>query len=529
MTDVAPDKQIWLTGAPVLNLATTNTLLRDMFRIPAIVVLVMAVILMLCFRRLSGVLVPLTTVGISVICTLAVIARLGYTLNIVTVLVPTMLMIISLSYSVHVVAEFLELGKHANRGRTPADALRNVFLPVVFTGLTTAIGFLSLTLSPLAAISEFGVQAVIGILFAMLTTLTWTPAVLTLLSGRQKHAASDTGGGRTSRFDHIASSIGEFDARYRVPIISLAGILFVIVIVGMTNIRVGIEYITNFEPDAPVRVAYEKVNRLLGGANIFYVVVETGNRDAVKEPVNLQAIKDLQTWLNEQPDIGGSISIVDYLEQLNSAFHDNDPALRTIPGSKKEVGQLLFFGANDENEALVDSRYQMANIIVRTTAVDSDHLSALVSKINARLRQLPAHLQATVTGGPVLFDDVLDRVIRGQLQSVFAALVIVYGVLVGMFLSFRIGLIALIPNLLPVVTYFGALGYLGISLNPSNSLIAPMVLGIAIDDTVHYFARFNEFMKRTERFAARGHRSHSGSSDGRSPTPRWHCASASWC
>ena len=496
IADVAPDKQIWLTGAPVINLATTNTLLQDMFRIPVIVVLVMAVILMLCFRRISGVLVPLSTVGIAVTCTLAVIVRLGYTLNIVTVLVPTMLMIISLSYSVHVVAEFLELDKQTDRQRTAADALRSVFLPVIFTGLTTAIGFLSLTLSPLAAISEFGVLAVIGILFAMLTTLTWTPAILTLWTGRQKQVAADTRGGGPGRFELIAARIGEFDARYRVPIFAIAGILFVVVIAGMTNIRVGIEYITNFKPDAPVRVAYEKVNRLLGGANIFYIVVETGNRDAVKEPVNLQAISDLQTWLDEQPDIGGSISIVDYLKQLNSAFNDNDPALRVIPSSKKEVGQLLFFGASDETETLIDSRFQTANIIIRTTAADSDHLSALVSKINARLRQLPSRLQATITGSPVLFDDVLDRVIRGQLQSVFAALVIVYGVLAGMFLSFRIGLIALVPNLLPVVTYFGALGYLGISLNPSNSLIAPMVLGIAIDDTVHYFARFNEYMKR---------------------------------
>ena len=181
----AGDHQIWLTGSPVLNLATTNVLLQDLIRIPAIVVLVMAVVLLLCFRRLSGVLVPLSTAAISVICTLAVVVKLGYTLNIVTVLVPTMLMIISLSYSIHVVTEFLELTKQADHNqRTTADALRNVFLPVVFTGLTTAIGFLSLTLSPLAAIKEFGVLSVIGILLAMLATLTWTPAILTVLHSK---------------------------------------------------------------------------------------------------------------------------------------------------------------------------------------------------------------------------------------------------------------------------------------------------------------------------------------------------------
>ncbi len=492
----AGDHQIWLTGSPVLNLATTNVLLQDLLRIPAIVVLVMAVVLLLCFRRLSGVLVPLSTAAISVICTLAVVVKLGYTLNIVTVLVPTMLMIISLSYSIHVVTEFLELTNQTDHHqRTTADALRNVFLPVVFTGLTTAIGFLSLTLSPLAAIKEFGVLSVIGILLAMLATLTWTPAILTVLHSKHKLHATGDMPNKKSRFESFATWAGQFDARHRLPIFTVAGILFLFAIAGMTHIRVGLEYITNFDQDSPVRLAYEKANALLGGANIFNVVIETGNRDAIKEPVNLQAIKNVQTWLDEQPEIGGTISIVNYIELLNSAFNDNDPAKRLIPDTKKEIGQLLFFGANDEIESLVDSRYQMANIIIRTTAVNSDELSALANKVTARLQQMPTHLQATVTGNPVLINDVLDKIIRGQLQSVFAALVIVYLVLTGMFLSFKVGLIALIPNLFPVVIYFGALGYLGINLNPSNSLIAPMVLGIAIDDTIHYFARFNNFMK----------------------------------
>jgi predicted RND superfamily exporter protein len=497
ITAEANDKQIWITGAPVLNLATTNTLMRDLFRIPALVVLVMAIVLIVCFRRLTGVLVPLTTVGIAVIWALAIIVKLGYTLNIVTVLVPTLLMIICLSYSVHVVTEFLEVAKaKSGRRRTFDDALRSVFLPVVFTGLTTAIGFLTLTLSPLAAIKEFGILAVIGILMAMLITLTYTPAVLSLLPLPRMQPAAGEQPQRHSWFETISSKIGRFDARYRIPIFSIAGILFVIALAGMSNIRVGIEYITNFAPDSPVRQAYEKANTLLGGANIFYVVMDSGTRDAIKEPVNLQAIKDLQEWLDEQPEIGGSVSLVNYLELLNSAFHDNDPARRQIPTSKKEVGQLLFFGASDDLDALVDSRYRMANVVVRSRAVNSDDLSALVDRINARLAQLPGRLQATVTGTPVLFDSVLDRIIRGQIKSVFAALLIVYLVLVGMFLSFRVGLIALIPNIFPIVTYFGVLGYLGISLNPSNSLIAPMVLGIAIDDTVHYFARFNELMKR---------------------------------
>ena len=496
VAEEAHDAQIWVTGTPLLTLATTNALLDDLIWIPLIVILVMAVVLAFCFRCLKGVLVPLSSVAISVLWTLATIAALGYSLNIMTVLVPSLLMILSLSYSIHVVSEFLEAADESeDRQALASAALRRVFLPVVLTGLTTATGFLSLTLSPLAAIREFGVFSVIGVIYAVLVTLTYTPSILKLIHCKPQKA-SKAGKQQPGWFDRFARRVAQFDIRYRKAIFVASALTFIFAVAGMSKIRVGMDHITNFRQDSPVRHAYEEANEQLGGANLFYIVIETGHRDAVKEPVNLKAIKELQLWLDAQAEIGGSLSIVDYLELLNSAFHDNEPEYRLIPDSRKEIGQLLFFGASDEVEQLVDSRYQIANVIVRSSAVDSGDLAALVQRVDDRLAQLPQHLQARVTGNPVLINAVLDKIIRGQVQSVFAALVVVYSVLVGMFLSFRIGLIALIPNVLPVVVYFGVLGFLGISLNPSNSLIAPMVLGIAIDDTVHYFARFNEFMKQ---------------------------------
>jgi hypothetical protein len=113
------------------------------------------------------------------------------------------------------------------------------------------------------------------------------------------------------------------------------------------------------------------------------------------------------------------------------------------------------------------------------------------------LQQLPEHMEARATGSPVLMNHAIQDIMWGQVESVFLSLGIVYFILVSLFLSFRIGLIAIIPNLLPVVVYFGALGLMGISLNPSTSLIAPMILGVAIDDTIHYFARFNNISRET--------------------------------
>jgi hypothetical protein len=124
-------------------------------------------------------------------------------------------------------------------------------------------------------------------------------------------------------------------------------------------------------------------------------------------------------------------------------------------------------------------------------------IADVVSQIEKRLQVLPKEFEATVTGYPVLIGAILDKITRGQIQSILLALVIVYGLLAALFLSFRIGFIALIPNMLPVIVFFGVLGIFGIPLSPGISVVAPMVLGLAIDDTIHYFTRFNREVKST--------------------------------
>jgi len=167
-----------------------------------------------------------------------------------------------------------------------------------------------------------------------------------------------------------------------------------------------------------------------------------------------------------------------------------------VPDTERLAGQLLFLGASDELEEFVDARYQLTNIQVRSTIFDTELVIALVDRIEQRLKQLPPQLHGQVTGNNILMTQVVDNLIWGQVQSIIGAIVLIYLLLWVMFLSARLGIIALIPNVIPVAVYFGALGLTGITLNFATSIIAPMALGVAIDDTVHYFVRFNTEAKK---------------------------------
>ena len=489
--------EVFMTGSPYFKYAMVDLLVDDLVWTPPLITIILVIVLALSFRTVLGVITPLLTVGIGVILTLGTITALGYSLSMISVLVPPLLMILGFSYSVHVTSEYHQQRvKPDSKDTVILQTLKHMTLPVLLTGLTTIAGFIALMANPITAVKEFGVFAAIGVVYITVLSITFTPALLKALDRNPGAWSSARTTLYAKGFDNFVDRIALFDLNHRRKIFAAFGILFLLSLVGIFNIHVSTESITNFKSDSDVRKGFDVVNEKLGGANHFYIVIEGEHPDTFKDPENLTALRELQDWLEQQPEVGGTVSVADYLMLINQAFNDNDPAFHTIPESKRLITQLLFLSSSDELDRIVDSRFKTTNIVVRSRVINSDKMSVLLERINPQLEKLPEHLTPTVTGNPVLISETLTNIIVGQARSVGLALIFVYAILTVMFMSQRIGFVALLPNIVPVAVYFGSLGFFGISLNPSTSLIAPMVLGIAIDDTIHYFSRFNREVRR---------------------------------
>jgi uncharacterized membrane protein YdfJ with MMPL/SSD domain len=304
-----------------------------------------------------------------------------------------------------------------------------------------------------------------------------------------------SGGRLSATIDRLCGAVAGFDVDRRRLVFGAALAVLVVAAWGASRMEIGTQQIRKFAADAPVRVHFEAVNERLGGVNPLTVVLETDRTEGFKEPEVLRAVKSLQEWLAAQPEVGGSTSLVDYLEVAHRAFAGEGAPL-AIPASRALVSQVLFAAGGDELSGFVDGRFETAAVHVRARVIDSAEVAALTERIEDRLRELPPQMRGTVTGSSVVFNQALDEIIRGQAASLLTGLWIVYAILAVMFVSARIGLVALIPNVLPIAFYFGLLGWTGITLSPGTSLVAPIVLGIAVDDTIHYFARFIDDAKR---------------------------------
>jgi len=490
------DATVWITGQAYVKAEMSRTLLKDLLRTVPLAAAAMIIVALISFRSLFGALIPLTGVGIALVWTLAIFAARGESLNVITVVLPPLILVVGFAYSIHVVAEYYDMVRqgHAqgSKREAVAKALKLVALPVVLTGATTGAGFLSLAISPLTAIREFGLYATAGVLITMLVALTFAPAILCVLPAPKRLTQKQGPDG----FERLARILGAFAVRRRVAILATGAVVGVFSAAMIANIHISTDMVRLFDPESPVRVHFEAINKHLEGSDAIYVVLDTDYRNAFKEPVNLAAIEELQRWLEEQPNVGGTTSLVDYVKLIHRAFYDDDPAKLVIPESKELITQLMFFGANDEVDSFVDSRYQTVNILVRSTAIDSADMTQLVAAIEARLDELPPHLTGHVTGNSVLINKTSDDIAYGQAVSLGLAGIIIYGMLCLLFMSFRIGFLALIPNALPVVVYFGILGVTGITLNTTTGLVACLVLGIAVDDTIHFLVRFNSAAKK---------------------------------
>lgn len=481
-----------VTGTPHVKVELSRTIVGELgFILPGILG-VAALMCVIAFRTLRGVVLPLGTILIAVLWTLGAMGWSGSPLSLVSNIVPALIITLGFAAAIHVVSEYYEALHHAPASDHEANravvtrVIEEMGLAIAVNGFTTLLGFASLVISPMLAIREFGLWAVVGVVAATVVSLAFVPALLVIL-GPAPRLPRQPGEGRV---DRVAVRLAEFDVRHRRRILVGAFALLVLALAGMARLEVSTGYVTNFMPWAPVRTGYEAINQRLGGVGSLFLVVDADEDGAFTRPENLRVLRELQDWLEAQPEIGGTASLADGVRLLNRAFSGEDPAAFAIPERAPFVRQILAFGGEEVTRGFVDARYRTANITVRSTVSTSAEVGALLSRIEARLAELPQRLRARPTGDLVLLAHTLDDIARGQITSIATAIFTIYLTLAALLTSLRVGLYALLPNLLPIAVYYGALGLSGLPLNVSTSLVGCITLGIAVDDTVHYFARF---------------------------------------
>jgi len=489
--DEARDVDQFVSGPLYVRLEISRLLLRDLFRVMPLAIVATLIVVGIGFRHIRGVVLPFMSNVVALLLTLALFVTCGNTLNYVNVILPPTVYVIGFAYAIHVVSDF---DRHLTLGLDRVAAVRativDVVVPITLTAITTAIGFASLGLSDIDAIRLFGIYASLGTIFAWLAALTVVPAGLVLIPG-------GVGVRAVRRADQFGLQITRFVERRGRVLLACGALLMVISVVGTSKITVSTDYLENFPEQSQVRRNFERMNAVFSGSVPLQIVLESDSVDTFKTPQALRVVAELKNWLLSQPEIGGVYTLLDYIGVLEHALApqmvDDDP----VPASKDIASHLILLGGTEDIRRFAESGFTSTLLQVRARVVASTDLNKLTDRIQGRLDDLSPDVRGYVTGSSHLISRTLDEVTRGQVLSLLAALIPIYGVLVVMFRSLRFAALALLPNILPILAFFGILGWSGVTLNLTTSLVASVVLGIAVDDSIHFFARLREAARQS--------------------------------
>jgi predicted RND superfamily exporter protein len=252
------------------------------------------------------------------------------------------------------------------------------------------------------------------------------------------------------------------------------------------------DYLSFFSPDAPVRRDFDAVNRLLSGAIPLFVYLDGGAPGAFREPEALRALERLQRAADSAPWVSRTLSLADTVRVMNRALEQDDPAEERIPDTRAAAAELLFLAPKGHLDRFANVDHSRTNLWVRTGAVGSE----AVREVEAALRPalagagFPDGVRGAVTGNALLLARSADGIAESQPQTVGLAAGVIFALVWTSLRSLKLGVVAMIPNLVPVIVYFGMLGAGVAPLSLPTSLIGSVALGITIDDTAHYLFRW---------------------------------------
>ena len=500
---------LYQIGMPLVSQALVKYTIKDFQILPLLALALITLSLFILLRNPTRVGLPLMVVMVVLTWTLGLMALMQIHLSLLTMIVPVFLIAVGTAYCLHVISEYASISQMAeDRKETVIATLDHTAFPCLLAVFTTLIGVGSLFVNRIRAIHEFALFACFGLLILLITLVLLLPAVLILLPRSRKKMEGFAGIGKL--FDRLLDAIVQLNLKHQKAAFYTFGILSLFAVIGIFFIHVETNPVEYFKPDTPISRNFHDIHKKLTGSFPLNVVVASKQDYYFEDPQHIAEIKGLQQYLETLPDVDKSISFADYVMLVHYALNHYDSKYYVIPEQAYEMRMAI----NDYKGLLGEDMFagfmtpelNQANILLLTHMSSTKDFLRAREKILARAHQyLPAHLQVEVTGFGMAVSASSHLLTMGQIKSLTLSLGLIFAAMYIMFLSGKVGLIAILPNCFPILMNFGIMGWLGIPLSAPTSLIASIAIGLAVDDTIHYLYRYNrEFKKDLDKDRALG-------------------------
>ncbi len=482
-------KTVFHIGLPYVRAAITDRINEDQRLILPLCLLVLVLSLAFSLRRMNAVAIPLLTAGLSVVWTLGLMAALDVPINVMTALVPALLIIIGSTEDIHLVAEYhAGIAQGLKRRAAIQFMADNMGMAVFLTFVTTYLGFLSIAINRLDLLQTFGLVASTGLLLNFLITILLVPVCLRAFG---EHPDRGLASGGSNLYERLAGHLLRDVLRYRKTILTGTAVIVLCCGAGAGLLRVNNNSMDYFRKDSPIVVRSEFLHDKLAGMGTLSIVL-TGTNGTFLRVSYLQELQKLQKYLADTGRFDKSVSFADFIAVMHSGIDAEFPGTVYLPATDDLVREYMNFISHDIVAPFVSPDYSQARILVRHDIGSSYDLNKAVEGIKAfAARSIDPGLDVRVTGEAYLNSLATDYMARGQAQSLGLMVAVIFVIISLLFLNMKAGLLAILTNLFPVTVLFGVMGYAGIPLDTGTVMIGAISLGICVDHTMHFMVRYH--------------------------------------
>ena len=497
-----PLKDFFLAGPSIVNTELDRMSQKDMRTFTPVMFAVALVILVVLFRNISGVLIPAITIIINIMWTVGLFVIFDNKMNMVSGMLIPLIFIISLATSVHILNRFYQEVKVSGKKRESIlKTVEHICVPCFLMCITTSIGFLSLIASDVTPVKTTGVFMAAGIMMSFFVCITLVPGMLSLFPEWMSRPFMDI------QKDHVLNHneflglygfIGKFAKNNTIYIFAFSVVFVGIAIYGITKIKAESSIFESFPESSEITRSTEHIEQELMGLIPMDIVFDAGNTGGVFQPDILEKMEKLQEYLKGIPEVTKSVSVVDYVKYLNKLLNKDDPDSQVITKEKAiDYVKLASLHGDSIVKSLYTEDYNEGRVSVRMKNVGSSRYKSIVNDIEGFIKvNFPLSVSCAITGIVPLLMDMQGYLIESQIKTFTLAFVLIF-ICIGLLLkSARIGMMSMIPNLIPIAITLGVMGYVGINLDVATIMIASVAIGISVDDTIHFLYRFKEEFKK---------------------------------
>jgi len=480
--------RFYIAGAPAITASLVTISQSDAMVLMPLAVVSVVTLLFMLFRNMMGVLIPSIVIVFTFLVTLSIQMLLGYKLNNFTVNIPSFISAISIASSMHFFLAWIYYkAKVSSNKEAVSKALKSNIIPIAMTSFTTAIGFATLGISKIEPISTLGIAITSGAVIAFIFTIILAPAILLTLQDNYSSAKV--------RFLNLLDTqgYGAFIVRHDKKIVYGFLGIFVFVLIGLKDIKVDSNSMKYFSEDTSLRQSTNFIEKNLTGSMIYEVIVDSQTKEGIKAPEFLNAIIKFENELKAKfSNITFSTSLKDIIIRMQREINPNSQD--TTPNNQNLVAQYLLLYSMSLPQGMelndkVDTNERYLRVSLNSNIQDTSLDIEMIEWIKSYWQNSTPY-RADVQGQTTIFAYMQSSVTDTLIDSISATLIIVALAMYILFRNIKMLWLFILPNIAPILLVAGVMGHLDINIDIGVAISAAVILGIAVDDTIHFFSKY---------------------------------------